>query len=625
MSKDYTKYEVSGIGEKLNKARLVQAIVKDYIAKNTPNWEALQTAFPNNLQGNKSVVAKKNDVEKERDFYMDAPFSLSDGTEIVTCRQWGKDNILNFIAQAKTLGYSVLVDGETAEEVEEESPLDAEQIEKFKAEETDIYADPDDYAEWNAFSLYDDLLEAGDTAWSDRTLQNIEDRADGASTFESICEKLQERKETERLFVAAKKGEALAEDTSDYTSLANIISKEDKNWALKLYEKAEELAEGFSDLNGIGDALFEELGDKENAVRVQRKAMSLIENEWDKKFFLSSLENLGRMGKSLLAEYIGKTDSNESESFSVTVKTKVEEVKETPIIKTQTMKEININISGRISNYIFGIVEPEYYAECEKALDYASEEVETMAEFMTMLYETTLENGFEPGLDVFKANMDMEQFAENCPLLMEFLNEVEAGDASYYQFYETVLDVSGEEVNIIEDDAAITITVDGEDVVPQQKLADFLDGIEWVDEDDDPKAVAMAKAFWAKNGAKFNLEDREEYRVNKAKNGVLQFDEWFEPERLKGYKTRERNITVEHDNIVDFDFFFETVDFDLSKLAFLQYGNAADFHRSAPEYVGSFLSYDNNVIRPDMNIHRDKGFTLYYEVGLKSCDFLIEG
>ena len=300
-------------------------------------------------------------------------------------------------------------------------------------------------------------------------------------------------------------------------------------------------------------------------------------------------------------------------------------MKETFVTKTQTMKEININISGRISNYIFGIVEPEYYAECEKALDYASEEVETMAEFIKMLYETTLESGFEPGLDVFKANMDMEQFAENCPLLMEFLNEVEAGDASYYQFYEWVLDVSGEEVNIIEDDAAITITVDGEDVVPQQKLADFLDGIEWVEEDDDPKAVAMAKAFWAKNGAKFNLEDREEYTINKAQNGVLQFNERFEPERLKAYKTRERNVTVEHDNIVDYDFFFEAEDFDLSKLAFLQYGNATDFHRSAPEYVGSFLSYDNNIIRPDMNIHRDKGFTLYYEVGLKSCDFLIEG
>ena len=153
MAKDYTKYNVSNVGEKFNKARLVQAIVKDYIAKNTPNWEVLQTAFLNNLQSKKCVVAKKSEVEKEKDFYMDAPFALSDGTEIVTCRQWGKDNILNFIAQAKVLGYSISSDGEA----EEESPLNAEQIEKFKAEEDDIYADPEYYAEWNAFSLYDDL------------------------------------------------------------------------------------------------------------------------------------------------------------------------------------------------------------------------------------------------------------------------------------------------------------------------------------------------------------------------------------------------------------------------------------------------------------------------------------
>lgn len=290
------------------------------------------------------------------------------------------------------------------------------------------------------------------------------------------------------------------------------------------------------------------------------------------------------------------------------------------------MKEININISGRISNYMFGIVEPEYYAECEKALEYASEEVETMAEFMKMLYETTLESGFEPGLDVFKANMDMEQFAENCPLLMAFLNEVEAGDASYYQFYETVLDVSGEEVNVIEDDAYITITVDDEEVVEKQKLETFLGEVEWFDGDDAPEAAKIVGAFWAKHRERFNIhEDTDEFTAYKAKNNVLIFNEWIEPKRLTAYKTRERNVTIEHDNIVDFDFFFEAEEFELSKLAFLQFGNMADFHRSAPEYVGSFLVYDNELIRPDMNIHRDKGFTLYYEDGFKSCDFLIEG
>ena len=310
--------------------------------------------------------------------------------------------------------------------------------------------------------------------------------------------------------------------------------------------------------------------------------------------------------------------------YAITAKTKVEEVKETPVTKTQTMKEININISGRIPNYMFGILGDEAYAECEKAKSYAiDDDIETIGEFVKMFYQATLYGG--DGMEIFQESINMEQFKSNCPLLSKFLDRVEEGDAGHLQFYEEILDMSWEEVNIIEDDAAITITVDGEDVVPQQKLADFLDGIEWVDEDDDPKAVAMAKAFWAKNGAKFNLEDREEYRVNKAKNGVLQFNEWFEPDGLKDFKTRERNITVEHDNIVDFDYFFKVAELDLSKLAFLQYGNATDFYRSAPEYVGSFLSYDNNIIRPEQNIHRDKGFTLYYEEGLKSCDFLIEG
>jgi hypothetical protein len=37
------------------------------------------------------------------------------------------------------------------------------------------------------------------------------------------------------------------------------------------------------------------------------------------------------------------------------------------------------------------------------------------------------------------------------------------------------------------------------------------------------------------------------------------------------------------------------------------------------------LAYDNELIRPEMNIHRDKGFTLEYEPSFRSCDFLIEG
>ena len=34
------------------------------------------------------------------------------------------------------------------------------------------------------------------------------------------------------------------------------------------------------------------------------------------------------------------------------------------------------------------------------------------------------------------------------------------------------------------------------------------------------------------------MEDREEHTINKAKNGVLQLNEWIEPKGLIAYKTR---------------------------------------------------------------------------------------
>ena len=193
-----------------------------------------------------------------------------------------------------------------------------------------------------------------------------------------------------------------------------------------------------------------------------------------------------------------------------------------------TANKVNITISGRITNYMFGILGDEAYAECEKAMSYAiDDDIETIGEFVNMFYDTTLEGG--DGMEIFQESIDMEQFKSNCPLLSEFLDQVEEGDAGYLQFYEDILDMSMEEVNIIEDDAAITITVDDEEIVSGQSLKDFLGEIEqYVEEDDDPKAVAMVKAFWAKNGAKFDMEDRDEYTINKAENGVLLLNESYD-------------------------------------------------------------------------------------------------
>lgn len=412
MSKNYTKYTVEGLGENLNKRKLVFEIVKDYAAKNNPSFEELQKVFSDEIQGSLGFIRKDSVVKDTKRFNIDEPLTLKNGINVVVSNQWG-ENIANFLAVAENLGYKV------SSQIQEQETVNA----------------------------------------------------------------------------APAPG---------------------------------------------------------------------IENK------------------------------------------------------------VNITISGRISNYMFGILGDEAYAECEKAISFATDEIETMEDFVKMYYETTLYDG--DGMKIFLENMDMEQFNSNCPLLSEFLEQVKEGNASHLQFYEEILDMSWEQVNIIEDDALITITVDEKEIVSAQTLKDFLGEIEQIfDEEDDPKTIAKAREFWAKNGAEFEMEDSDEFQVSKAANGVLLFNEWIQPTRLTDYKTRERNITVEHDNIVDFDYYFDAVDFDVSKLAFLKFANATDFHESGPDYVGSYLAYKNNIIEPDQNIHRDKGFTIHYEPTFQSCDFLLLG
>ena len=412
MAKNYTKYTVEGLGENLNKRKLVFEIVKDYAAKNNPSFEELKKVFPDEIQGSKGFIRKESEVKDPKRFNMREPISIKNGMHVVVTNQWG-ENIANFLAAAEKLGYEI------SSQIQEEETVN------------------------------------------------------------------------------------------------------------------EVPAPG-------------------------------IENE------------------------------------------------------------VNINISGRISNYMFGILGDEAYAECEKAISFATDEIETMADFVKMYYETTLYDG--DGMEIFLENMDMEQFNSNCPLLSEFLEQVKEGNASHLQFYEDILDMSWEEVNIIEEDASITITVDEKEIVSAQPLKDFLGEIEQIfDEEDDPETFAMAREFWSKNSGDFNMEDIEEFQVSKAANGVLLFNEWIQPTRLLDYQTRERNITVEHDNIVDFDYYFNAVGFDITKLAFLKFANATDFHESGPDYVGSYLAYDNKIIEPDQNIHRDKGFTIHYEPTFKSCDFLLLG
>jgi hypothetical protein len=99
MARDYTKYIIEGLGENLNKRQLVYTVVKDFIEKNNPTFEALLSTFPDALQGSQGVVRKESDVDDPKRFNMKAPLKLKNGIHIVISNQWG-DNLNRFIDEA---------------------------------------------------------------------------------------------------------------------------------------------------------------------------------------------------------------------------------------------------------------------------------------------------------------------------------------------------------------------------------------------------------------------------------------------------------------------------------------------------------------------------------------------
>jgi len=106
MARDYTKYNVAGLGENLNKRKLVFSVIKDYIEKNNPSLEALLADFPDELQGSKGVIRKEAEVDDPKRFNMKEPLKIKNGMHIVVSNQWG-ENIPGFIDAAENLGYTI--------------------------------------------------------------------------------------------------------------------------------------------------------------------------------------------------------------------------------------------------------------------------------------------------------------------------------------------------------------------------------------------------------------------------------------------------------------------------------------------------------------------------------------
>ena len=117
MGKDYTKYSFN---EKIySKGRLVLAIVGKYVAAHPKTtFEGLKTIFPDKLQSETSIQFSKIQVvfekvngiemsEQKRFFMQDNELIDLADSAIAVSKEWNKENIINFIREAKRLNFKI--------------------------------------------------------------------------------------------------------------------------------------------------------------------------------------------------------------------------------------------------------------------------------------------------------------------------------------------------------------------------------------------------------------------------------------------------------------------------------------------------------------------------------------
>ena len=355
MARDYTKYTVKGLGENLNKRQLIFEIVKDYVEKKKPSFDELTSVFKDEIQGSKGFIRKAAKVEDPKRFNTKMPLKIKYGVEVVVSNQWGFKNIDAFLSLAKKLKYKIIFVEQlssASDDLKPSSNLTTEQITEFKEQEAEINGDYNENA-WEASRLYDDLIEAGDTAWAQHILQKMEDAAKEFSELETVFEKLKERNETERFLAVIKKAEEKAEGTRDYTQLAEEVLEIDKDWAVKLCQKAEKVAKVYNDLTTVAGAVAD--FDKDWMTKIYKKAETLAEYSFDHRDLAEIVYSIDKdWAASLIAKAeekaedfndfsnLGDTYSN-SDLFNDKAKAKAMFEKAFPLIKSKWDKNNLLN------------------------------------------------------------------------------------------------------------------------------------------------------------------------------------------------------------------------------------------------------------------------------------------
>jgi predicted house-cleaning noncanonical NTP pyrophosphatase (MazG superfamily) len=308
------------------------------------------------------------------------------------------------------------------------------------------------------------------------------------------------------------------------------------------------------------------------------------------------------------------------------------------------MAQIEINVSGRIPKYFFGVLNEKYREEVKEALQYCNdEEVETENEFLEKIFALTLDGWGDPKEELY--NAISKENLEKLPNFNELVNDFIENGGSHYEMIDCLFDSismykygSNYGISFFENDAYITVTnVDTDEVlVEETKLEDFISGGEetmWAEEVEEGgegyEDFKRINEFKSAN-TDFGFDDENYYSWHKNELGstFLSCELGYpELEEFTNAHPREEQVTVYFDDITNWYFTIDTEDeeFDFKNLTFVSYPGAEEFRNSACENVFNHLFYKNELINPEENWIRDKGITLMYGEarGMDRLDFFL--
>jgi len=304
------------------------------------------------------------------------------------------------------------------------------------------------------------------------------------------------------------------------------------------------------------------------------------------------------------------------------------------------MAQVEINVSGRIPKYFFGVLKEEYRDEVKEALQYCGEDVETANDFLNLIFSLTLDGWDDPKEALFNAisREDLEKLKN----LNELVNNFIENGGSHFEMIDWLFDNpdlrkygSYYGISLFENDAQISILVDDKTLVEEVSLEDFCNGEtfwaedveEGTEEYGDVQRINEFKSLNSEFG--FDAED-EYYSWNKNEVGATFLScrlEYSELSEFEESQPKEEQVTIYFDDITNWTFYIDTQDeeFDMKNLTFVSDPGIEEFRNSACDLVFSHLFYKNELIEPDENWIRDKGITLMYgeSRGLEDLGFFL--